>query len=427
MSFIVWRLMRCASRRGRRASRTGRCGAARRIGTWCPTRRACRPTWDVKTGKNIKWVAALGSQSYGNPVVAGGVVLVGTNNEAMRDPKQPGDRGVLMAFREATGEFMWQATFEKLTSGRANDWPFQGIASSPLIIGEKAYFMSNRAVAASPWTSAAFTTTRTTGRSRTRSSTGKTDLDILWTFDTMEEVGNFPHNLANSSPVASRQPDLHLHRQRAGREPREHPVAEGAGDRRDRHDDRRSWCGKTRRPATRSCTASGRRRRSARSAAWCRSCTARATAGCAATKRRPARSSGSSTRIPKDSVWPKTRNEVIATPVIFDERRLHRERPGSRTRRRRRPPVRHRRDQARRHHDRPGRIWHYDERSAGRFPRRRSRTASSTTRTSAASCTRSTSRPASRSGCTTCSRRCGARRWWPTARCIWATRTATSS
>jgi len=32
--------------------------------------------------------AALGSQSYGNPVVANGVVLVGTNNEAPRDPKQ---------------------------------------------------------------------------------------------------------------------------------------------------------------------------------------------------------------------------------------------------------------------------------------------------------------------------------------------------
>ena len=60
-------------------------------------------TWDVKTGENIKWVAALGSQSYGNPVIGGGVVLVGTNNEAVRDPKQPGDRGVLMAFRESTG------------------------------------------------------------------------------------------------------------------------------------------------------------------------------------------------------------------------------------------------------------------------------------------------------------------------------------
>src|SRR5439155_13944323 len=79
--------------------------------------------WDIKTKKNVKWVADLGSQSYGNPVVAGGMVFVGTNNENPRDPKQPGDRGVLMAFRESTGEFLWQQTHEKLAAGRANDWP----------------------------------------------------------------------------------------------------------------------------------------------------------------------------------------------------------------------------------------------------------------------------------------------------------------
>src|SRR5260370_42162376 len=27
-------------------------------------------SWDVKTGKNIKWVAELGSKAYGGPVVA---------------------------------------------------------------------------------------------------------------------------------------------------------------------------------------------------------------------------------------------------------------------------------------------------------------------------------------------------------------------
>src|SRR5262245_5857201 len=51
-------------------------------------------SWDVKTRKNIKWIAGLGSQSYGNPVIAGGQVYVGTNNEALRDAKQGGDRGV---------------------------------------------------------------------------------------------------------------------------------------------------------------------------------------------------------------------------------------------------------------------------------------------------------------------------------------------
>ena len=32
-------------------------------------------SWDVKAKKNVKWVAELGSQSYGNPVVANGIVL----------------------------------------------------------------------------------------------------------------------------------------------------------------------------------------------------------------------------------------------------------------------------------------------------------------------------------------------------------------
>ena len=158
-------------------------------------------TWDIKTGKNVKWVAELGSQSYGNPTVGGGVVMIGTNNEAMRDPKQPGDRGVLMAFREATGEFMWQATFEKLSSGRANDWPFQGIASSPLVIGEVAYFTSNRGqiVAVDVL---GFHDNENDGPVKDEKLTGKNDPDIIWMFDMLEEVGAFPHNLANCSPVA---------------------------------------------------------------------------------------------------------------------------------------------------------------------------------------------------------------------------------
>src|ERR1700741_3777049 len=40
--------------------------------------------WDVKTKKNVKWVADLGSQRYGDPVVAGGMVFVGTNNKRPR-------------------------------------------------------------------------------------------------------------------------------------------------------------------------------------------------------------------------------------------------------------------------------------------------------------------------------------------------------
>jgi len=47
-------------------------------------------TWDVARKVNVKWVASLGSQTYGNAVVSGGQVYIGTNNEGLRDPKVTG-------------------------------------------------------------------------------------------------------------------------------------------------------------------------------------------------------------------------------------------------------------------------------------------------------------------------------------------------
>ena len=155
--------------------------------------------WDVASKENIRWMATLGSQSYGNPVVAEGVVLVGTNNEGLRDPKQPGDRGVLIAFRESDGEFLWQITHEKLASGRVNDWPYQGVCSSPLVENGIVYYVSNRGeVVAADLKGMA---NGNDGPFKGEKFTGPKDGDILWTFDMMEEVGAFQHNMANSSPV----------------------------------------------------------------------------------------------------------------------------------------------------------------------------------------------------------------------------------
>ena len=55
---------------------------------------------DMATTKNVKWVAKLGSQAYGNPTIAGGKVFVGTNNESPRDPKSRATTAMLMAFDE---------------------------------------------------------------------------------------------------------------------------------------------------------------------------------------------------------------------------------------------------------------------------------------------------------------------------------------
>jgi outer membrane protein assembly factor BamB len=143
-------------------------------------------SWDIKTNKNVKWMAKLGSQSYGNPVVAGGQVYVGTNNELVRNPKEAGDRGVLMCFRESDGKFLWQHSNQKLPSGRANDWPYQGVCSSPLVEGDRLYYVSNRCELVCLDTH----------------GDGNGNAKVIWKFDMMEEVGSQPHNMANSSPVS---------------------------------------------------------------------------------------------------------------------------------------------------------------------------------------------------------------------------------
>ncbi len=102
--------------------------------------------WDVENGTNIKWSAKLGSETYGNPIVANGKVYVGTNNGNGYMKRYPSkiDLGCLICFDEATGEFLWQHSSEKLPTGRVHDWPNQGICSAPMIVGDRVWFVSSR-------------------------------------------------------------------------------------------------------------------------------------------------------------------------------------------------------------------------------------------------------------------------------------------
>jgi outer membrane protein assembly factor BamB len=135
--------------------------------------------WDVKTGKNVKWWVDVGSQAYAGPVVAGGKVFVGTNNDGLRIPEEPDDRGVVMAFAEADGAFLWQKTHQKLAAGRIHDWPQQGVCSTPAVEGDRLWYTSNRATMVCLMA----------------------DGSAVWEYDMMAELDVFPHNLAVSSPL----------------------------------------------------------------------------------------------------------------------------------------------------------------------------------------------------------------------------------
>ena len=78
------------------------------------------------------------------PVIAGGKIFVGTNNERPRDPSIKGDKGILMCFRESDGKFLWQAVHDKLPNADDNDLAKQGVGSTPAVDGNRVYYVSNR-------------------------------------------------------------------------------------------------------------------------------------------------------------------------------------------------------------------------------------------------------------------------------------------
>ena len=156
--------------------------------------------FDPESGLNIKWVATLGSQSYGGPTIAGGKVFVGTNNEGKRNPKLTGDRGVLIAFDTADGKFLWQAAYPKLSAGRVNDWPLQGICSTPAVEGDRIYYVSNRAEVVCADTEG-FLDKENDGPVADEAEKSDIDQDVVWSYDMIKELDVFPHNLAAGNPL----------------------------------------------------------------------------------------------------------------------------------------------------------------------------------------------------------------------------------
>jgi outer membrane protein assembly factor BamB len=149
-------------------------------------------------GKNIKWWVPLGSKAYGGPIVAGGKIFVGTNNNFPRNKEIRGDKGVLMCFSEADGAFLWQSVHDKLPGGRAFDWPDEGICSGPVVEGKRLYYVSNRCEVI-----CASTEGLAAGNLGVKDETykSKTDADIIWRLDMIKSLGVAPHNLATCSPL----------------------------------------------------------------------------------------------------------------------------------------------------------------------------------------------------------------------------------
>ena len=158
--------------------------------------------WDVDAKKNIKWVAPLGSQTYGNPVIAKGKIFIGTNNNGNLRPSITGDKGIIVCLDEKSGKLLWQMTHDKMPTGRVNDWPEQGICSAPAVIGDRMYYVSNRCELICADTEGMLDG-ENDGPYQDEKYKEKEDGDIVWLLDVFDELEVFPHNLATSSPVVA--------------------------------------------------------------------------------------------------------------------------------------------------------------------------------------------------------------------------------
>ncbi len=164
---------------------------------------------DLGATTNIKWVAKLGSQTYGNPVVANGRIYVGTNNATPRDPRFTDDRSILLALNEYDGDFLWQLVVPKLASGKVNDWEYLGLLSSPRVEGDKLYLVTSRCEVLCLDTNGqangnqgyADEAQYIPGPGKPKVEVTAKDADILWRYDMMDELGVFPHNASNCSVI----------------------------------------------------------------------------------------------------------------------------------------------------------------------------------------------------------------------------------
>ncbi|HVX12129.1 MAG TPA: PQQ-binding-like beta-propeller repeat protein [Pirellulales bacterium] len=159
--------------------------------------------WQPESAKNVKWVARLGSQSYGNVVVADGKIFAGTNNGAAYLERYPAsvDLGCLLCFSEDDGHFLWQHSSEKLPTGRVHDWPQQGICCAPLVEGKRLWFVTSRGEVACLDTEG-FHDGKNDGPFKGEPNENKDEADVLWYLDMMKELKVSQHNMCSCSVTA---------------------------------------------------------------------------------------------------------------------------------------------------------------------------------------------------------------------------------
>jgi len=167
------------------------------------------------TARHVRWVAPMGTYTYGNPTVADGRLFVGTTAKRLLDDDRfrSAKGGLLECLEVATGKVLWQLrTPERRGLGPDVLFGHQhlGICSSPTVDGDRVYVVSSTAeiLCLDVHGLADGNQGPFTDEIRIMVEAGKppvdlrpNDADVLWRYDPIAALGVRPHDAASCSAL----------------------------------------------------------------------------------------------------------------------------------------------------------------------------------------------------------------------------------
>jgi outer membrane protein assembly factor BamB len=167
------------------------------------------------TTENVRWVVKLGNLICGNPSVSGGRVFIGTDDASLQgDSRLKRTRGgMIWCLDEKTGETLWKLPVPVRPKNRLPENAHYGqqnlgVCSSPTVVGNRAYVMTSAAEILcldvkgqangndGPYTDEG---SYIAGYGNPPVQLEKTDGDIIWKYDLVDDLGICPHDVAAGS------------------------------------------------------------------------------------------------------------------------------------------------------------------------------------------------------------------------------------
>ena len=169
---------------------------------------------DPATTQNVKWVARLGTQTYGTTTVAGGKIFLGTNDESLRDDRVRSTRGgLLMCLEESSGKLLWQLPMPRFET-KLSEFNFDdmglGVCSSVTVDGDRIYLVSSRNEVLCLTTDGLAKGNvgpfkdeghYMAGPHKPSIETRPADGDIVWCCDLIHDLDIWPQDAVSSSPL----------------------------------------------------------------------------------------------------------------------------------------------------------------------------------------------------------------------------------